>query len=229
MTTIGFANIAQAPQDDIVSSILPFLPEDIRVVERGVLDGLTRSQIDALGPEEGKPGIASGLNDGDSVLLSHALIIPLMQEAVDKLVEEDGADFVVILCGADWSDICSRKLVINPGRLFPSIVSAFSWGSLLGVIKPSSSQIVKEKKRYEDLGVRAFATSASPFIGADRLNAVRKAAEEIRDADCDIVWMSCVAMDQEMKAIVQQVTDKPVLLAHEVLALNIAALIGHEA
>jgi protein AroM len=226
MTTIGFANIAQSPQDDIVSSIMPFLPQDVRVVERGVLDGLTRIQIDELSPEEGQPGIASGLNDGDSVLLSHALIIPLMQKIVDKLVEEDAADLVVILCGADWSDIRSRKLVVNPGRLFPSIVTALSWGSTLGVIKPSSSQIAKEKKRYEDLGISAFTTSASPFIGDDRLEAARKAAEEVKNAGCDIIWMSCVAMDLEMKAIVEEVTEKPVLLANEVLALNISALVG---
>lgn len=228
MTKIGFANIAQAPQNEIVSSILRYLPNDIEIVERGVLDQLTRSEIDALGPEPGQPGIASGLQDGDNVLLSHSLILPLMQDIVDELVNEDGADLVVILCGADWSSIRSTGLVINPGSLFPSIVSALGRGRRVGVIKPSSSQLTKERQRYQNLGVDVFVTSASPFIGEDRLTAVRTASREIVEAQCDLVWMSCVAMDKEMKAIVQDVTQKPVLLAHEVLALNIGVLVGIE-
>lgn len=227
MTRIGFANIAQSPQNNIVPAILRFLPAHVEASERGILDGLTRTQISELSSDYEQPGIAAGLTDGDSVLLSHSKVLPLMQAAVDKLVDEERVNLVVILCGADWSSIRSTKIVINPGRLFPSIVSAISSDKKLGVMKPSASQVEKERKRYSELGVNAHVTSASPFVGAERLDFARTAAEDIKAAQCELVWMTCVAMDRQMKAIVQDITAKPVILAQELLALNISAMIGN--
>lgn len=226
MRKIGFANIAQSPQDGIVPAMCHFLPKDIVVAEVGCLDGLSKAEIDQLKVDPNEAGIAAGLKDGNTVLLSHAKILPIMQKCVDQLVLENEVDIVVILCGADWSQIKSTTLVLNPGRLFPSVISALSVGRKLGVIKPSAGQLEKERKRYKQLGIDVHVTAASPFAGKERLELIREAAEEVRDAECEIVWMTCVAMDKRMKAIVEEVVDKPVILAYELLAQNLSAVIG---
>lgn len=226
MTTIGFATIAQSPRDDVVPHIRHLLPRDVAVAERGCLDGLDRGGIDALGPEDGEVGIVARLKEGGSTLLSHRKLMPIMQRVVDGLVREDSADLIVILCGADWTGIVAAPLIVNPGRLFPANISALAQGRRLGIIKPSAGQVEQERERYAKLGIEATVTAASPYGGEDRLRLAREAAEHLRAADVELVWMTCIGMDQKMRDIVADVTGRPVILAHALLARIVSELLA---
>jgi protein AroM len=226
MQTIGFATIAEAPRDDVVPSIQEILPSDIRIVERGNLNGLSPDEIAALAPAPGEVGIVARLKSGGETLLSHAKILPRMQRLVDELVQDEGADVIVILCGADWSAIKSPVLVVNPGRVFPGVVSALAHGRKLGIIKPSAGQVEKERERYAQLGIEATVTSASPYIGELRLDYVREAADQIRDAGCELVWMTCIGMDEAMRNVVAEVTGRPIILARSILGRIVAELVA---
>lgn len=226
MLTIGFATIAEAPRDDVVPAIRAMLPPDIRVVERGNLNGLNTAEIAALAPEAGEVGIVARLRSGGETLLSQRKILPRMQRLVDELVQDEDADLVVILCGADWSAIQSPVLVVNPGKLFPAVVSALAQGRRLGVIKPSAGQVESERARYARLGIEAVVTSASPYSGEERLALARAAAEQLGDAGCELVWMSCIGMDEPMRAVVTEVTGHPALLARSVLGRVIGELVA---
>jgi len=228
MPTIGFTTIGESPRDDIVPGMLEILPVGTVDVQRGCLDGLTRAEIDGLAPEPGEVGIITLLKSGDSVLLSHRKIMPIMQQKVDELVHDAHVDLVVILCGADWSEIRSERLVINPGKIFPSVVSSLAAGRKLGVIKPSAGQVAQELDRYAALGIDAAVTSASPYAGDARIGLARLAAEELSDAGCDLIWMTCVGMDRAMRDEVAVVTGKPVILAQSVLARIISELLPQE-
>lgn len=225
MRTIGFATIAEAPRDDVVPDIRRLLPADLRVVERGNLDGLSPSQIAALAPEAGEVGIVARLRGGGETLLSHRKILPRMQRLVDELVDE-GAELVVVLCGADWSELRSPVPLVNPGRLFPAVVSALAHGRRLGVIKPSAGQVERERERYRDLGIDAIVTSASPYVGPQRLDLAATAAAELREAGCDLIWMTCIGMDEPMREVVAEATGRPVLLARSILGRIAAELAG---
>lgn len=226
MRTIGFATIAEAPRDDVVPWIRQILPSDVHIVERGNLDGLSPAEIAALGPEPGEVGIVSRLKSGGETLLSHKKIFPRMQRLVDELVDDDGADLVVILCGADWSEIRSSKLVVNPGRVFPGVVSALAYGRRLGIIKPSAGQVQQEQERYRRLGIDAIVTSASPYGGLERLDLARQAAETLRDAGCDVIWMTCIGMDVAMRDVVAEITRTPIILARSILGRVVSELVS---
>jgi protein AroM len=223
--TIGMATIAQTPRDDVVPAMRRYLPEEVRIAERGCLDGLTRQEIAALGPENGEVGIVARLRDGGSTLLSHRKILPRMQRCVDELIGDEGADLVVVLCGADWSEIRADRLVVNPGRLFPGVIGALGHGRRLGIIKPSLGQVTQERARYQAMGIDAIVTAASPYAGEERLTLARQAAEDLRAAECDLVWMTCIGMDGAMRDVVAEVTGKPVVLAHALLARIVSELI----
>lgn len=218
MRTIGFVTIAESPRDDVVPDIAAALPDGVRIVERGNLDGLTAEQIVALSPPAGESGIVARLKSGGETLLSHQKILPRMQQLVDELVQDEGADLVIVLCGADWTSINCPVPLINPGRVFPGVVSALAYGRRLGVIKPNAGQIEPERKRYESLGIEAIVTSASPYVGEDRIALARLAAQELKAADCDLIWMTCIGMDEPMRDVVADVTGKPVILARSILA-----------
>ena len=225
MATIGFATIAESPRDDVVPGMMPYFPEGTGAVERGCLDGLDPDQIAALGPDEGEVGIVARLKSGGSTLLSHKKILPRMQRCVDELVRDDGADLVVILCGADWMTINSDRLVINPGRVFPGVISSLAIGRRLGIIKPSAGQIEQERARYAALGIDAIVTSASPYAGDERIALAEEAARELKRAGCDLVWMTCIGMDGAMRDAVAEIVDRPVVLAQSILARVVAELV----
>lgn len=225
MLTIGFATIAEVPRDDVIPTMRELLPPDVPIIERGNLNGLNQAEIEALAPEPGEEGIVARLKSGGETLLSHKKIFPRMQRLVDDLVEDEGADLIIILCGADWTAIQSPKLVVNPGKVFPSIISALANGRKLGIIKPSAGQVNQEKERYRALGIDATVTAASPYAGEERLELARRAAEEIREAGCDLVWMTCIGMDEAMREVVSAVTGKPIILARSILGRIVTELV----
>jgi protein AroM len=117
---------------------------------------------------------------------------------------------------------------VNPGKVFPSIVSALASGWKLGVIKPSAGQIEQARSQFANHGIDAVVTAASPYTGEQRLRDVRAAAERLRDAGVDLVWMTCVGMDEAMRTIVREVTGKPVILARTILARVVDEFLAEE-
>jgi Asp/Glu/hydantoin racemase len=116
-------------------------------------------------------------------------------------------------------------MVVNPGRLFPNVIEALAYGRRLGIIKPSAGQVENERNRYRAKGIEAIVTSASPYEGEARLDLARTAAEYLRDESCDLIWMTCIGMDPAMRDVVAEVTGKPVILAHALLARITSELI----
>ena len=222
---IGMATIGQSPRDDVVPAMREYFPSGLKIIERGALDGLSHDETRPYWADADTPGIMTKLRDGSSVLLSHAKILPVMQQAVDALVRDEGADLVVILCGADWSALSSERLIVNPGTLFPAIISSLAAGRRLGIIKPDAGQVEKEQARYASLGIQATVTAASPYVGPQRLDLAREAAEQLRDAGCELVWMTCVGMDAPMRDVVAEVTGVTVILAHALLARVVTELL----
>jgi protein AroM len=224
MDTIGMVTVGQSPRDDLVPFMTPIFTRSVQVLEAGALDGLGRDAIAALGPGHGEVGIAARLSGGSETLLSHAKILPRVQACVDGL-RARGAELLVILCGADWTALRSDVLVVNPGRVFPAIVGALAAGRRLGVIKPSPGQIEQARQQFGERGIEARVTAASPYTGPRRLADVREAAEDLRRAGVDLVWMTCVGMDEAMREVVAEVTGKPVILARSILARVIDELL----
>ncbi len=217
MDAIAMLTVGQAPRDDLVPHMAVVFSRKVAIWEAGVLDGLSREAMAALAPEPGEVGIVARLRDGSSTLLSHRKILPRMQALVDQAVAR-GVGLIVILCGADWSAIRSPVLVVNPGRVYPAVISALAAGWRLGVIKPSPGQVEQARRQFAERGIDAVVTAASPYTGPQRLQDVRVAAQTLRDAGVDLVWMTCVGMDEAMRTIVREVTGKPVILARTILA-----------
>jgi len=199
----------------VVPYLLPHLPDDTQIIEAGVLDGLTPDEIADLDDEGSELRLVTrGLN-GASHKLSHDRIMPHVQVLVTEF-EKQGCDLIVILCGADWSDIRSNVPVINPGKLFPNVVRSVATGLRLGVIKPDAGQVDLTERQYRAMGMDPVVLSASPYV-EQRLELARDAGRTLRDANVDMVWMTCVGMGEEMRREVQAIVNKPCILAQSLL------------
>lgn len=214
--TIGFATIGQTPRSDLVPYLVGKLGKPVSVLEGGVLDDLTPDEIASLDENGEGLHMVTRLRDGGSARLSYRNALPRMQKVVDDLVEE-GADLIVIVCGADWSDIKASVPVINPGKVFPATVESIAGSARLGVMKPSAGQVEVTAAGLKARGVDAVVTSAFPYDD-NRLAAARSAAQELQRHDPQLVWMSCVGMDEDMREVVVEELGRPVILARTLLA-----------
>jgi protein AroM len=217
MDSLAMITVGQAPRDDLVPHMEAVFRRKVPIWQAGVLDGLSAEAVAMLAPDLGEVGIVARLLDGSHALLSHRKILPRVQALVDRAVER-GPRLIVILCGSDWSALRSPVLIVNPGRIFPAVVSAVASGRRLGIIKPSAGQVDQARAQFAARGIDTVVTAASPYAGEQRLRDVRAAADALRDAGVDLVWMTCVGMDEAMRAIVSDVTGKPVILARTLLA-----------
>src|SRR5688572_9930138 len=110
--TIGFMVLGQSTVDDIVPALARELPPGIQVLARGALDGLTQPEIDALAPvSDGEYLLVCKVEPGREAQVVFEKIFPKVQAAVDML-ESEGADLIVVLCGANWRDLKSNKMLL---------------------------------------------------------------------------------------------------------------------
>jgi protein AroM len=137
MDSLAMITVGQAPRDDLVPHMEAVFRRKVPIWQAGVLDGLSAEAVAMLAPDLGEVGIVARLLDGSHALLSHRKILPRVQALVDRAVER-GPRLIVILCGSDWSALRSPVLIVNPGRIFPAVVSAVASGRRLGIIKPSA-------------------------------------------------------------------------------------------
>lgn len=220
---LAFATIGEAPRDDLVPYLRSQLPAGLEVEEDGVLNHLDAAGRRALDAGDDSLHMVTRDRAGHAYRLSHERTLPEMQRVVDGLVER-GAELVVILCGADWTSVRSPVPVVNPGLLFPNVVQALGQGLKLGVIKPDEGQIPHTIQHYTSLGLDPVVTAASPYHD-DRLARAERAAETLREAGADMIWMTCVGMNEDMRAAVRAVHPRPTILARSLLARIIGELV----
>ncbi len=220
---LGIATIGVAPRDDVVPHLRRHLPEGTEIVEMGALDGLSAQEIAELDDPAATLRLITRGPNGTSPLLSHDKLMPRMQKIVDTL-EGDGCGLILVLCGADWTGLQSAVPIINPGRLFPSVVGAVARGLRLGIIKPDTGQVEGTVKQYGAMGIEPVVVAASPYA-KERVELARAAATELAAAEVDMVWMTCVGMGEDMRAEVRRVVGKPIILARSLLGKVIGELL----
>jgi protein AroM len=219
MRTVGAITIGQAPRDDVVPEMEKLLGLEVRVVQAGALDGLTREEIKALAPAADGDALITRLRDGGDVVVAKPLIQARLQACLDRL--QDSADAFVILCTGAFAPFRSRRPVLLPDRVLAATVQAVFEGGRLGVIIPLPQQREGAVRRWAPVDPAVVVAVASPY--GDPGGTVA-AAEALRRAGVTLVVMSCAGFTPAMKAVVRDVTGVPVLLPTALIARLLAEL-----
>lgn len=225
--TVGFAILGQSTVDDIVPSLSKRLPPGIRVLARGALDELTPDEINELAPTSASDYLlVCKVEPGKEAQVVFDKMLPKIQHVVDSLAS-DGADLIVVLCGANWSELKSDKVILNPGAILPQLVIALSQGKKLGLVMPTIHQVESTRQKYLRLGAtNVVATYVTLYNDADPSEEIRNAADFLVSESVDLVWMPCLGMDDKLRTEFQQRVNKPAVLAQSLLGKVITELIG---
>ena len=217
---IGFLTIGQAPRVDITSEVKNFIPAEIEIVEKGVLDNLTREEISELVPKGDADVLVTRLRDGTEVTIGKESILPIFREKLFEF-EEEGVIAVAILCSGEFPDFKLKVPLITPSKLLYGILSSISMQGMLGVMVPSEHQVKTVAGTFRSMGFSAIGISASPY--GDEFN-ISRAARELK-GKADLIIMDCFGYNLQMKREVQEITDVPVLLVRSLLARMLEELL----
>jgi len=216
---VGFVTIGQSPRTDIFEELKPLLGS-LEILERGALDGLSPDELEAIAPFPGETLYVSRLRDGSQALLSRKKVLPLLQKAVDYVVE-NGAEVVVVLCTGSFPTLRSRVLLLFPGRFLRGFVKGLlPPDGTLGVLVPLPEQEAMAQEAWKSIIPRVRTASLSPY--RDFTSGV----EECRTLEgCDLIVMDCLGYTIGHKEMLKKSLSVPIILARTVVARVIQELI----
>jgi protein AroM len=222
---LGTLTIGQAPRPDITPILDAVLPAGARTIHAGVLDGLSREQIDArYSPRPGQPMLVTRLLDGSSVRLDKAAVRETLIARLREL-EDRGCTVILILCTGEFHGLASsRAWLIEPDRIVPPAVAAIAGDRQVGILVPLPEQASTEAGKFGTLAKAPICAAASPYdAGMDH---VRQAALSLRDRGAEVLLMDCMGFIEAHRHAAREASGLPVLLSNALMAKLTAELIA---
>jgi len=183
------------------------LGQAVQLVEKGVLDGLAKDEVDRLAPRAGDYVLVTWLRDGTSVKVARRLIVPKIQRCIEEL-EGLEVDLNVLLCTGEFPGLRAKKPLIMPEVLITSLVRCVRGGKI-GVVVPEKEQISGAIRRWKRVGVSVVVASANPYSDTE---ALKKAALLFAEENVDLTVLDCIGFALEAKEIFRRLTGKPAIL-----------------
>jgi protein AroM len=223
MKRIGTVTIGQAPRTDVMSDIAPIFGKDVEIVEAGALDGLSKEEIRAFAPVQGDYVLVTRLQDGSSVQVAEKYITPRIIEKINAHFK-NGIPLVLLLCTGDFPGFDEGGLLIRPQRVLFHAVQAVAQDRKLGVLMPSPDQIPQGTEQWGKVSGQLNILGASPYVNG--LEAVKKAAGELREWGAELTVLDCIGYTMAMQEAVREITGKPAILGRGIAARIVKELIG---
>ncbi len=213
---VGFLTIGQSPRTDVMSDLAPILHPSIEVLEKGALDDFSREEVEEkLRPEPGMTVYVSRMRDGTQVSFAKEKIIGLMQEKI-KMLEDMGAEIIVILCSGEFPEFKSSVPIIYPDKLLKGVVQGVRLRKPLGVFIPLQEQRKYAEEKWGGLGYEVVVETLSPYQGS--LDEFIGAARRMASRDVGMVVMDCVGYTFMQKRAVRSISGRPVVLTRGIIA-----------
>jgi protein AroM len=219
---VGLVTIGQSPRPDVVPDMAAVIGPGVEVREAGALDGLTRAEVDALGPRGDDEILVTRLADGTPVFLGRPRIEGLLEQRIAAL-EAGGATLTALLCTGDFPKLRARRPIVQPQPVLVGALRGMSWPGRLGVVVPSEPHVPQAVARWRGEGFDPVVVALSPYEEEDPA-ALRRAAGGVRGSG--LVVMDCMGFRRKTRDELAGLTGAPVLLANLLVARVLAELCG---
>jgi protein AroM len=223
MTTVGVLTIGQAPRFDALGAeVAAVLGAGFRVVERGALDGLTASQVEALSPGPEHALLVTLLSDGRAVTVAKERILELLQRQLQRLEEEDEASATLLLCSGPFPAFQHCRPLVQPQAALYGAVLAMAGGGRVAAMLPEPEQFEWSRREWGRVGVADPVLVAAEPYHAEARTAVGAAAGAAREAGAAVLYLDCFGYDAGMRESARAAFGGPVVLARSMAARLLA-------
>lgn len=220
---IAGITVGQAPRTDMTDDLKAHLAPGLELVEYGALDGFTLDRIEReLAPRPGDEVLVSRMRDGSQATFSGALIIPLVQDCINRAQRED-AQAIILLCTGLFPELAHDVPLVVPQPLFYSTARALAGGRRIAVMVPEEDQLMQAHEWWGAYGLEIQTVAASPYAGEE---GVARAARSLRGCDCAFLCLDCMGFTSHMREIARRESGLDVLLPRTLVASVISELMG---
>jgi protein AroM len=206
---VGTLTIGQSPRNDIIPDLKEILGKEAKLIEKGALDGLSGEEIKELYPKPSDFPLITRMKDGREAKVGKKYIIPRMKECIREL-EEAEVELIILLCGGEFPEISSKKLILKPAKILESILKGMLEKGVLAIVVPSQDQISFMKEKWERAGLNIIVESLSPY--STKENQIKVLANKLKEEKPDLIFLNCFGFDRKTKELFREITHKPVLL-----------------
>lgn len=222
MKTICVITIGQTPRTDMIPPLKSYLPNDTRIIEKGVLDSLSIEEIQNLCVEDGQTTLVSRLKNGKSAVVSKEKVIPIIQKLIDECQKTE-IDLILLACTGKFPFFLSEIPVIYPDFLLNYAVKGLLREGELGVIVPLIEQSEMISDKWNEVNFKTYITSTSPYDGSHE--EFVQATKRINESQVQAILLDCMGYSNEMKNIIREHTNKPIIIARNIIYANLAELL----
>jgi len=223
MSKLGTLTIGQAPRADITPILDAVLDTSLSRRHAGVLDGLSRAEIERdFAAEPGQPVLITRLLDGSSVVIDRARTEKAAQRKL-AMLEAEGCSTILMLCTGHFGTLSTQKArLVEPDRILPPAVAALTQGAQLGIVVPLAEQISSEAGKWAPLGRAPLYAAASPYGGPGA--AVTEAARELAGRGAEILLMDCMGFVERHRREAAE-AGLPVILSNSLIAKLVSEIV----
>ena len=216
MSKLGTLTIGQAPRADITPILDDVLDARLSRRHAGVLDGLSRAEIErGFATEAGKPMLITKLLDGSAVVIDRARTEAAAQAKL-AMLEAEGCSTILMLCTGHFASLSTRTArLVEPDRILPPTVAALLQGAQLGIIVPLAEQIASEAGKWAPLARAPLHAAASPYGGEGA--SVADAARDLARRGAQVLLMDCMGFVERHRREAQA-AGLPVILSNSLIA-----------
>src|SRR2546425_6983067 len=162
----------------------------VEIREAGALDGVTRPQIDALGPGPGDEILVTRLADGSPVFVAKRHVAPRVQAKIADL-ERGGATLTALLCTGAFGHLAASRPLLQPQPVLLGVLRGMRWPGRLGVLTPSVPHVPQTEARWRADGFDPVVIPLSPYEHEDAA-ALARVAAALRQAEAGLVGLGCM-------------------------------------
>jgi protein AroM len=223
--------------------------EDVEVIARHALEGLSDTQIDAMEATPGEIGIgchvrATGASGERTCGIRHRAVtpgrdklIPHVQTCLEALEEEEQVDVAILCCAEEYAEgslKATRPLILPYRSVFERVeqlVAGLKGQARLGLITPSVRHIQQDLRSWRSRPwMQKLQIHVEPLIGvgtgvevASRLRAKSSAF------DVAVIWGYSLGLAQkdrpDMIDEMERVLECPLILSRDVACAEASALL----
>lgn len=223
MSKLGTLTIGQAPRADITPILDDVLDTRLPRRHAGVLDGLSRAEIErGFAAEAGKPVLITKLLDGSAVVIDRARTEAAAQAKL-TILEAEGCTTILMLCTGHFANLRTETArLVEPDRILPPTVAALVQGAQLGIIVPLVEQIASEAGKWAPLGRAPLYAAASPYGGGGA--SVADAARDLAGRGAEILLMDCMGFVERHRRDAVE-AGLPLILSNSLIAKLVSEIV----
>ncbi|WP_244107607.1 AroM family protein [Burkholderia anthina] len=216
--------IGQAPRKNIASVVEAAMPHGVKCVHAGLLDGLTRNEMEVrFAPRGNGRKLVTRVASGATVVLDKEAVGNALQEKIARL-EAQGCESILLLCTGEFDGLsCKRARLFEPDKMVPAIIGALARSEKVGVVMPLREQIETEVAKWRILSTPALYAAASPY--SDDIGELSVAARTLRERGAQILVLDCMGYEQRHRARAAREAGCPVILSNTLVAKCVAEIL----